>query len=228
MNTTSVVFFDLDDTLVDHKGAERKALLAIKKKYFSTVEDAEFEKIWLEKTTHNWQLFTEKKLSFEEQRTNRIVEVWSAFKKNISTNLVKKIFLEYLSLYEQYWQVFSDVMPILQHLKGKNIHVGIITNGNLEQQLKKLSQVGILPFFKKELLIVSDEVGFSKPNAEIFLYAKEKAAVADKNIVFVGDNFATDIAPALKLKWNAVLLDRNKVGSSIESIDNLSKLIKII
>jgi len=224
MKSISTIFFDLDDTLIDHKGAERTALFLIKDKYFPKADKTKFEKVWLEMTKKNWQQFVEKKLTFEQQRTNRIIEVWDAFKTHISEEIAKNIFMEYLSFYEKSWSVFPDVLPTLEQLSKKDIVLGIISNGNPQQQLKKLRALGIYDFFQKDLIIISESVGFSKPSFDIFNLAQKTVAVKTANMLYIGDNYQTDIEPAIKLKWNALLIDRTQIKSNDKMVKDLSEI----
>ena len=47
--------------------------------------------------------------------------------------------------YRLHWTLFDDVLPCLQALSQHRI--GIISNGNAEQQKRKLAQTGIAAFF---------------------------------------------------------------------------------
>lgn len=52
-----IVLFDIDDTLVDHSGAEGKAVQGIGRSFFPNVDPGSFEAVWLGKTKANWELF---------------------------------------------------------------------------------------------------------------------------------------------------------------------------
>ncbi|MFD2506889.1 HAD family hydrolase [Halalkalibacter alkalisediminis] len=54
---------------------------------------------------------------------------------------------EYLEAYENSWTVFADVVPCLQRLKALGVEIGIISNGDYNQQVKKLKNLGIERFF---------------------------------------------------------------------------------
>ncbi len=203
----STIFFDIDNTLLNHTGAEQKALLAIKAKYFPRINVSVFEKTWNEKTKKNWLLYEKKQLTFEEQRIRRIFDVWNAFDKTISEDSSKEIFEEFLLLYEKFWKLFPGTHSALKQLHKKGFSLGIITNGNKNQQMKKILQMGIYSFFKKKLIVISEEVGYAKPQKEIFLYSQVSANTRPENILFVGDNFMQDIEPATKLNWNTVLVN---------------------
>lgn len=135
--------------------------------------------------------------------------------------------MEYLAFYEQHWSAYPDVISTLNDLK-KNISIGIITNGNKVQQLKKLTNVNILHFFENNLIIISNEVGFSKPSLEIFAVAEQRANTANKNILFIGDSYSTDIEPALKSNWNALIIDRARANSDETTINGLGEIANFV
>ena|GEM_PF-5591545 len=64
-------------------------------------------------------------------------------------------FEEYLSVYENNWKPFEDVVPCLQELTTYKL--GIISNGDLEQQSLKLERMGIKHFFSE--IITAGEDG---------------------------------------------------------------------
>jgi HAD superfamily hydrolase (TIGR01549 family) len=75
--------------------------------------------------------------------------------------------------------------------------MGILTNGLKEAQRPRLIKTDLISFFKD--IIVSDEVGISKPNPDIFYLAKQKTGnLNPENILLVGDNPITDIKAAQK------------------------------
>lgn len=228
MKSIHTVFFDIDDTLIDHTGAELKALLAIKEKYFPNISGEKFQTIWVEKSKINWQLFVDKKLSFSEQRNQRIIDVWQSCNEKVDPQKAAIIFAEYLAFYEEYWMVFPDVLSTLEELKSKSIVLGIITNGNVEQQIKKLTQTNILNFFDTKLTIISEGVGVAKPSPEIFNLAQQKANRKPEELLFIGDNYKTDIAPALTLRWNALLIDRSSGDSNKTTVRTLKEVVSYI
>jgi putative hydrolase of the HAD superfamily len=162
-------------------------------------------------------------LNFDEQRIMRLQAIFLHFNKKVSQDDAQKIFYEYLRIYEASWECFNDVNPCMQKLKKYKL--GIISNGDKDQQIKKLKTMDIYRFF--DYFIISSEVGCSKPDRKIFEIACKKANVLPKNSVYVGDNVQTDIAPAEDIGINAVLIDRNneyqeKKYKRINSLNQLS------
>lgn len=223
----TTVFFDLDNTLLNHSAAEKRALSVLKAKYFLEIPEIEFEREWRDASKKYWRLYLEGSLDFEEQRIKRVVDIWRIFGEEVSEENARSIFYEYLVYYEKYWDVFPHVKDVLQSLHRKGIILGIITNGNKEQQVKKLERTGIKEFFREDLIIVSDIVKFAKPGEEIFLYAQKAAHCQPGNLLYVGDNYELDIEPAMKLNWNTVHVNHFK-DTSMQTVNDFRKLLEIV
>ena len=208
MTHISTVFFDLDDTLFNHTAANQLAVSRFKKQYFPDVLPEKFNQIWREKTRKNWQLFMANKLSFEEQRTQRIIELWQVLLgQKINTTTARAIFQEFLAYYEESWAPLPNVHQVFQQLVAQKIAIGIITNGGEKQQRKKIKTVGLLPFLTPSLILISEVVGIAKPNAAIFQHAQQLAKVRPEHILIVGNDFTLDIEPAQRLGWQTLLID---------------------
>lgn len=83
------------------------------------------------------------------------------------------------------------VRELVDSLHGK-ARLGIITNGFTELQRIRLERTGFADAF--ELLVISEEVGITKPNVGIFHHALEKMGQPDNSkVLMVGDNLHTDI-----------------------------------
>lgn len=205
-----IVFFDIDDTLIDHTGAQNRSLLTIRKSYFPNIAQTDFDSIWAEKTRKFWKLFVEKKLTFKEQQFRRVQTIWEHFEKDVKEEDANKIFSMYLNLYESNWSLFSGIKKSLQILRKKGIRLGIISNGNRAQQDKKLKQTGIYQLLDTKLIIVSEEVGFAKPDLKIFEHAQKISGLSHDEILFFGNDILQDIEPAQEMNWEAVLVDSPK------------------
>jgi len=98
-----------------------------------------------------------------------------------------------------------------------------------EAQRPRLFKADLVHFFDE--IIVSDEIGISKPNPEIFKLAKEKTGnLPSENILLIGDNPKTDIEAAQKFGFKTIWFnpDNKKLPENIKSeliIENLEQLI---
>jgi len=205
-----VVFFDVDDTLIDHTGASRKSLLATRNLLLPNAPQKEFETVWKEETNKFWELFTNKELTFEQQRMKRMQSIWKHFGKKINKEEAGKVYSTYLNFYESNWRLFPGLKKSLQTLKASGVRLGIISNGNRMQQDKKLQKTGVHELFESELIIVSEEVGHAKPNPKIFKFAQKKAGVEIEELIFFGNDLLQDVEPSKKIGWENVLVDSPK------------------
>lgn len=72
--------------------------------------------------------------------------------------------------------------------------------------LEAIRQKGLLPNIAWEVVVDSSEVGFCKPNSEIYELAQDRAGVKPEEILFV-DNTRENIEAAKRLGWQAVLYE---------------------
>ncbi|MBZ5515692.1 MAG: HAD-IA family hydrolase [Acidobacteriia bacterium] len=102
-------------------------------------------------------------------------------------------------------EVLPETPPFLEKLRARGYYLGVISNsdGTIEQQI---GRVGLRRHF--QTVIDSTVVGVEKPHPGIFRIALERAGVAPKEAMFVGDTNATDMGGAELAGLGGVLLDR--------------------
>ncbi len=88
---------------------------------------------------------------------------------------------------------------------------GIVTNGPSVKQRRKIAFLDIEKYMDPELIIVSGETGFDKPEKEIFLLAQEKCGESPEQILYIGDSPQHDILPAAALGWRTVWFNRRRM-----------------
>lgn len=119
------------------------------------------------------------------------------------------------------WEKFSDTV-ILNELE---IPLGIISNFN--NTLKEKLDLFFGPIFSD--VLVSEELGVSKPNLEFYKRAVDKIGMSTSEILYIGDSFKLDIEPALKLGIKSLLIDRDCFYPGSEfRIGSLSELMNFI
>lgn len=211
----TTIFFDIDGTLVDHRGAQNKAIEQIGKKYLSNIYNEKFQKNWLKFTKKNWLLFEQGKLSFNNQKIARVQDTWRSFSKSIDKKSAKKIINEYVSNYELNLTSFPYVLSTLQYLYKKKYRLGIISNGSNSQQIKKLKKIKVYDLLEKKLIIISEKIGYAKPDVKIFSHAQKASGTNSTQIAFFGDDIKNDILPAKNLQWQTILIDYKNLLSHL-------------
>jgi putative hydrolase of the HAD superfamily len=201
------VLFDVDDTLVDHSGAERAAALSFRRR-FSTVlayPDEEFAALWHRASEKHFASFNAGECSYQEQRRRRIREF---FGPEVGDPAADALFDIYLTAYRQNWRLFPDVLPCLDALAGEAL--GIISNNGAEATLTKLSHVGLAERFAD--VTTPESVGVSKPDARIFRAACARLGALPERSLYVGDRLDDDARAARAAGLTGVWIDRG--GSS--------------
>ena len=99
---------------------------------------------------------------------------------------------------------------MLSYLKGSGIKIGMITNGEHNQQMSKISGGNISTFF--EYIVISSDVGAAKPDVSIFEYALKELGVKSCDAIFIGDSITSDIQGANNAGIDSVYIirDHNK------------------
>ena len=125
---------------------------------------------------------------------------------------------------------FHDVVPTLEHLRSRELTLGLISNmdrkgGELVESLGLSQHV--------DFAVTSAEVGVEKPDPAIFLAALAKAEVGPHEAMHVGDQPSSDVEGALGAGISPVLLDRAGIHPGyarcprIESLAELPGLVPV-
>ena len=202
-----MIFFDLDDTLLDHETAARAGASNIFNTYRSSFQEN------LEAFLARWNTVSEKyfqsnsKIKYElwEERRLRIMEIFSQEFSDQEAELRFKI---YLGAYEAAWRLFPDAVPCLAAFRGRQL--GLITNGESEMHRLKIEKLGLGPYF--QTVIISREVGCAKPDKAIFELAASQAGVKIQECIYVGDRLQTDAIGSQKAGMKGIWLDRKGSG----------------
>ena len=198
-----MIFFDLDGTLLDHKSSE---LLGVEefyeeyKNYFS-LEKEMFYKFWCQISDKHFNRYLKGEVTFDQQRIERIKELFSYSNIKLTDEDAMVKFKKYLSNYEDNWKPYDDVIPCLKQLSVK-YEIGIISNGNLKQQLLKLEKMKITKYFTN--IITAGEFSISKPNIKLFSIACDRANKQPQECYYIGDDLHTDIVPCQDVGINGI------------------------
>jgi len=226
-----VVFFDLDDTLVDSDGAHTKAISQIIKEYSLTgANDSEaIMQRWLDIKNKYLTLYFNNKISLEQQRISRVTEFWAGLGLNIDEEQADIIYKQYHHIFLDSCKPFEDTIPLLKKLSSQvgKFKLGIITNGTSPDQIYKLEKNNLMSFF--DFIVISEKVGVSKPSKEIFQIAALMADVHESDCVYIGNDYDLDYIGSLNAGMKAVWLDRNNSANirQMNSPETISTLLHI-
>jgi putative hydrolase of the HAD superfamily len=220
------IYFDLDDTLMDFSNASLQAFIRLMDHYDLPNDKRCFE-VYQSGNHQTWIELEQNLISSHELRSLRFerflasmnwVDKADAFEMNAT----------YISFLINESNLLTGAMHLLNFFKNK-IPMGILTNGLKEAQRPRLLKTGISHFF--DHIIVSDEIGISKPNQQIFELAKKTLGnIPTENILLVGDNPISDIEGAQKFGFKTIWFNskQKELPHQIQPTLTVSKLEDII
>lgn len=196
-----IILFDLDDTLLDHSGADRSAALALRHNLAPERSSEGFLLDWRRAQRRHYTRYLQGDISFAEQRRARVRDVSG---KRLSDAEANMAFNFYFAVYRRGWRLFDDVRPCFAALEG--LPLGLVTNGDGAVQRRKIEALGIADLF--QTIVISGEIGFAKPDAQIFTLACKQLGAAPEEAFFIGDDWRFDAEAARAAGLRGIWLDR--------------------
>ena len=184
-----LVLFDADGTLFDFERASEEAIKSGLMNFNIDRWNSETMTIYRKVNKQIWDEFELKQISASNLKAER----FKRFFIEISVeNVDPKEFSDYyLFSLSQNTDLIEGAEDIVKWCYGK-FELGIITNGLTSVQKPRLNSSILDEYF--EHYIISEEIGFAKPHAEIFDYSFDKFEHTDKeSAIIIGDNLTSDI-----------------------------------
>ncbi|PFR83925.1 2-haloalkanoic acid dehalogenase [Bacillus cereus] len=217
------MLFDLDDTLIDRDKAVDNLFLLVLEKCYEDVSD----------TVKNNML---QKFKEYDKREYGISD---------KTIVLESLFDEFAPKYrlphnyiQDFWNenspkcfsIDQNTIHFLNQIK-KHFKVGIITNGSTHRQKAKIINTNLNNYF--DTIIISEEVGLSKPDKRIFELALNKLNVQPEDVLFIGDDLEKDIAGPQNANIKGVWFNPQKIKNTTKiqpyaEINTLDSLLSYI
>ncbi len=183
-----LVILDADNTLFDFSGSEKAALEKLFEKYNHPYEKDKHLKLYKKANMKAWEMFEKKEIEKEKIHTDR----WfGLFDNEGSMNLgeVNEVYLDLLSLE---YDLIEGAEDTVKYLKDKGYYISIVTNGTTRVQKSRFANSPVMKYVDD--IVISEEIGFSKPDVRLFEYAADLSGIKDKSeIIVVGDSLGADI-----------------------------------
>lgn len=132
---------------------------------------------------------------FREEMARNYRKNLDGYKQALVTFGLKKVLWD-----SSYERLYPDCAAVLAAL-GAEYRLGIIANQPAGSE-RRLEQFGIRQYF--DVVAASAEVGFAKPDPQIFEAAIAQTDCAPSECAMVGDRLDNDIAPAAALGMRTV------------------------
>lgn len=179
-----------------------------------------------------WDMISGTNITFEEFDDARIAFAKQGLDGNSAA-------IKYFGLTKTPWHSedevpYSDVHSTLAALVDKGYKLGIIANQNFGTA-ERLEAWGLRKFF--EVIAASAEIGYAKPDKEIFEKAFVLAMCCAEESVMVGDRLDNDIVPAKALAMKTVWIKNSLAqyqdaalgeGFADYQVNKLSELLCIL
>ena len=179
-----------------------------------------------------WDMISGTNITFKEFDDARIAFAKQGLDGNSAA--IKHFGLTKTPWHSEHEIPYSDAHSTLAALRDKGYHLGIIANQNFGTA-ERLEHWGLRQFF--EVIAASAEIGYAKPDKEIFEKAFALAGCCAEESVMVGDRLDNDIVPAKALGMETVWIKNGLAqyqdtalgeGVADHQVNKLSELLCIL
>lgn len=102
------------------------------------------------------------------------------------------------------------MQEILDLCKASGVWLGLMTNGPTHHQSAKIDALGLQRWIPSEHIFISEAVGCTKPDREIFAAAEKGMAQPVQEIYMVGDSYDKDMLGAINAGWRTVWMNHRR------------------
>lgn len=222
------IFFDLDNTLWDHR---RNAYLTIKDLFDKeeitlkyNIDFEEFHSVYHEINEKLWEQIRDGEIDKEYLRKHRFYDTFKHFGID---DLGLSMFFEehFLDKILNYNHLVESAEYILDYLKAKNYKLHIISNGFQEVTERKCILSGIDHYF--QTITSADSVGVRKPNPAIFEYSLGLSEAKKEESILIGDDWIADVIGAQQFGMDVIFFDVLNENKEVENLKVIKHLLQI-
>lgn len=209
MKKYNTLLFDSDDTLLDFKKAETKALCSAMNEC-SLPFSKELCETYSKANKVYWKAFENGEIEKKEIYVGR----FELFLKNADINFpAAELAAKYEALLKKQYDKIEGAELTCKALKDK-YNMYIVSNGNVFVQLSRLEGSGLKAYFKD--VFVSEKVGCPKPQKEFFDFVFSSIGTTDKSkVLIIGDSISSDICGGINAGIDTCLFLREPNNSGV-------------
>lgn len=208
------LFIDLDDTIWDFRANSKLALRQVYGEFsldrvFAGYE--QFQTFYMEANHQLWEEYHHNRVTKDFLIVERFARPLRQVDSPLSDDMsfIMSLNDRYLDVLAQQNTLVPGALDLLDYLTAKGYPLYILSNGFAEVQARKLQSGGIDRYFKR--LILSDEIGITKPDRRLFDYALQVVGSTAADTAIVGDNYDADILGAMNAGWRAIYFNRDNL-----------------
>ena len=223
----TMLWFDLDDTLWDMSGNSAICLREIYDSahldcLFATPE--EWDRVYHGINLTLWEQYGNGEITRDYLRSERFARPLrlAGMAEDEAAGLSAQLDPLYLGLLGRKTSLIVGARETLDYLSARGYRMGIVSNGFHEGQYNKMRSSEIDGYF--DIVVLSDDAGYNKPDPRFFDYALEKAGSRGKRNIVIGDNPTADIEGALNAGLEAVMYRRRHDTGVYPGVTNIDRL----
>jgi len=204
------VLFDIDDTLVDTRGAFGHALSDAARRYLPDLPPERYPElvtVWRADVGGHYAAYTRGEVGFVEQRMTRANELHELFGGPVLDADAFAVWDEFFQeAFADAWTAHPDVDVVLDKLLAAGLAVGALSNASVALQTTKLDRVALLD--RVPMLVGVDTLGVGKPDPRVFVEACRRLGTAPEHTAYVGDELDVDAVAARAAGLLGIWVDR--------------------
>mgnify|MGYP005838505193 CR=1 FL=1 len=184
------LLFDLDGTLFDYDRAEAQALQSTCRAFALDYSPGLLQ-IYRELNGKLWKDFEQGRITPERLKIKRFEQLSEAVQVHFDPDAFSDYYLQELAR-------GTDLIPgaeeLIRSLEDR-FELLLITNGLSQVQRPRIAHSALAAYFSE--VIISEEVGYAKPDSKIFESVFEKINYPSREtVLMVGDSLTSDICGA--------------------------------
>lgn len=212
MTGIRALLLDIDDTLLDTRGAMRRAAATCLAEVWPVLADGVGERAReLGVRYHGdpggfFAAYTRGEMSFRQMREARLREVVDHAGLSWHAGVFEGFEERWPEAFRSETVVFEDVRALLDRAAADGLVVGALTNSSQQFTELKLEAAGLEGAFAA--VATTDTLGFGKPDPRAFHEACRLLGSRPEETVYVGDDRVVDAEAAVRAGLRGVWLDR--------------------
>lgn len=218
--SVEAVLLDIDDTLVDTRGAFRVAIAAVNARWLPHLDDdgrRDALAVWTTDAGGHFRAYTRGELDFHEQRRRRLADLHGAFGGPVMDEAAYREWVgEYEAAFSAAWRLTPDAGALVEWIAAAGLRTGFVTNAETAYQQSKLDAVGLGT--RIPILAGTDTFGAGKPDPRMWWHACERLGVEASRTVYVGDEVDVDARGARDAGLLGIWLDRHATGAEPDDV----------
>lgn len=195
MSSVRAIFFDLDDTLFDHRRTSLTALATVVQEnpVLTRAPFAELSQAFLDMIEEMYPDVLRGQMTPHQARARRFCRLYALCGADLAPAAGDALAHRYVEVYQANRAAVPGAAALLAQVSSR-FKVAIVTNNFMAEQQDKLRHLGLAPHV--HWLVTSEEVGTPKPARPIFDTALQRAGCRPEEAVMVGDSWSSDVVGA--------------------------------